>query len=56
MAYPYISDGVLVRNRWYMKEGDEERLIMKGLFTKGWAGFNWEEILKQPRTSNSGKS
>ena len=55
MAYPNISDGVLVRNRWYMNEGDEERL-MKGLLTKGWAGFNWEEILKHSRTSNSGKS
>lgn len=36
MAYPYVKDRVLVRNRWHVGEGGEERLV-KGLFTKRWA-------------------
>lgn len=47
-----------MRNRWYMNEGDEERL-MNGAVHKGVGnstGFSEKEIVKYPGTSGRGKS
>lgn len=47
-----------MRNRWYMNEVDEERLmnvaVHKGVGNR--TGFSEKEIVKYPGTSGSGKS